>query len=81
MPLCGKPAFKYFALIMAISDWKFEEIFLALCKSPLIKFFLYRNGTLEDQWTGHKFFDKNLDFNPIILFNNLSIQKPFKVLF
>ena len=56
MTLCGKPAFKNFrkpALILAVFDWKFEEIFLALCKSPLIAFFLYRNGILEDQWTGY----------------------------
>ena len=34
MTLCGKPACKNFVLILAISDWKFEGIFLALCNSP-----------------------------------------------
>ena len=54
--LFGKPAFKNFALILAISDWKFQEIFLALCNSLLIAFFFYRNGTFEDQWTGYIYF-------------------------
>ena len=48
MTLCGKPAFKNFTLILAISDWEFEEIFLALCNSALIAFFLNQNGIFED---------------------------------
>ena len=48
MILCGKPAFKNFALILAVSDWKSEKIFLDLCNLPLIAFFLYQSGTFEE---------------------------------
>ena len=51
--LCRKPVFKNYALILAVSDWKLEQIFLALCNSPLIVFFLYQNGTFEGQSTGY----------------------------
>ena len=48
MTLCGKPAFKNFALILVVSDWKSEKIFLALCNLPLFAFFLYQSGTFEE---------------------------------
>ena len=51
MTLRRKPAFKNFALIRAVSGLKYEKIFLALCNSLLIVFFLYQNGTFEDQRT------------------------------
>ena len=35
MTLCGKPALKTFALILTVSDWEFEEIFLAFCNHYL----------------------------------------------
>ena len=53
MTLFGKPAFKNFALILPISDRKFEKIFLAQCNSLLIAFFFYQNGTLDDLWNGY----------------------------
>ena len=53
MTLRGREAFKTFPLTPAVSDQKFRAFFLALCNLPLIAFFLYRNGSIEDQWTGY----------------------------
>ena len=48
MILCGDPALKNFALIVVVSDWKSEKIFLALCNLPLFAFFLCQSGTFEE---------------------------------
>ena len=75
---CGYPALLYFALIALISMWKFDAIFLDLCKSPEIVFCLYLFGILETHGTGFLFsFRYTCVVTTTSLFKRIFVSKSF----